>query len=61
MGTTILVAEDEAPMRKYISSNLKVRGYGRDRRSGWDRGARGIAPRHARARDHAVCQLAGAR
>jgi two-component system, OmpR family, KDP operon response regulator KdpE len=27
MGTTILVADDEAPMRKYISSNLKVRGY----------------------------------
>jgi two-component system KDP operon response regulator KdpE len=25
--TTILVADDEAPMRKYISSNLKVRGY----------------------------------
>jgi two-component system KDP operon response regulator KdpE len=27
MRTTILVADDEAPMRKYISSNLKVRGY----------------------------------
>ena len=27
MGTTILVADDEASMRKYISSNLKVRGY----------------------------------
>src|SRR5258707_15317977 len=27
MGTTILVADDEAPMRKYIASNLKVRGY----------------------------------
>jgi two-component system KDP operon response regulator KdpE len=25
--TIILVADDEAPMRKYISSNLKVRGY----------------------------------
>jgi two-component system, OmpR family, KDP operon response regulator KdpE len=25
--TTILVADDEAPMRKYISSNLKIRGY----------------------------------
>jgi two-component system KDP operon response regulator KdpE len=27
MRTTILVADDEAPMRKYISSNLKIRGY----------------------------------
>jgi two-component system KDP operon response regulator KdpE len=27
MRTTILVADDEAPMRKYIASNLKVRGY----------------------------------
>lgn len=27
MRTTILVADDEAPMRKYISSNLLVRGY----------------------------------
>jgi two-component system, OmpR family, KDP operon response regulator KdpE len=27
MRTTILVADDEAPMRKYLSSNLKVRGY----------------------------------
>ena len=27
MRTTILVADDEAPMRKYISTNLKVRGY----------------------------------
>jgi two-component system KDP operon response regulator KdpE len=27
MRTTILVADDEAPMRKYISSNLKGRGY----------------------------------
>jgi two-component system KDP operon response regulator KdpE len=27
MRTTILVADDEASMRKYISSNLKVRGY----------------------------------
>jgi two-component system KDP operon response regulator KdpE len=27
MRTTILVADDEAPMRKYISSNLKLRGY----------------------------------
>src|SRR5437764_3426288 len=27
MRTTILVADDEPPMRKYISSNLKVRGY----------------------------------
>jgi two-component system KDP operon response regulator KdpE len=27
MRTTILVADDEAPMRKYITSNLKVRGY----------------------------------
>jgi two-component system KDP operon response regulator KdpE len=27
MRTTILVADDESPMRKYISSNLKVRGY----------------------------------
>src|SRR5438105_879791 len=25
--TTILIADDEAPMRKYISTNLKVRGY----------------------------------
>ena len=27
MRTTILVADDESSMRKYISSNLKVRGY----------------------------------
>jgi two-component system, OmpR family, KDP operon response regulator KdpE len=27
MRTTILVADDEAPMRKYLSSNLKIRGY----------------------------------
>jgi two-component system KDP operon response regulator KdpE len=27
MRTTILVADDEAPMRKYIASNLKMRGY----------------------------------
>jgi two-component system KDP operon response regulator KdpE len=27
LRTTILIADDEAPMRKYISSNLKVRGY----------------------------------
>jgi two-component system KDP operon response regulator KdpE len=27
MRTTILVADDEPPMRKYISSNLKIRGY----------------------------------
>jgi len=27
MRTTILVADDEAPMRKYMASNLKVRGY----------------------------------
>ncbi|MBV9895475.1 MAG: response regulator transcription factor [Chloroflexi bacterium] len=27
MRTTILVADDEAPMRKYVASNLKVRGY----------------------------------
>lgn len=27
MRTTILVADDEPPMRKYLSSNLKVRGY----------------------------------
>lgn len=27
MRTTILVADDEASMRKYITSNLKVRGY----------------------------------
>jgi two-component system, OmpR family, KDP operon response regulator KdpE len=27
MRTTILVADDEAPMRKYIASNLKIRGY----------------------------------
>jgi two-component system, OmpR family, KDP operon response regulator KdpE len=27
MRTTILIADDEASMRKYISSNLKVRGY----------------------------------
>jgi two-component system KDP operon response regulator KdpE len=25
--TTVLVADDEAPMRKYVASNLKVRGY----------------------------------
>jgi two-component system, OmpR family, KDP operon response regulator KdpE len=27
MRTTVLVADDEAPMRKYISANLKMRGY----------------------------------
>ena len=27
MRTTVLVADDEAPMRKYVASNLKVRGY----------------------------------
>jgi two-component system KDP operon response regulator KdpE len=27
MRTVVLVADDEAPMRKYVSSNLKVRGY----------------------------------
>src|SRR4051794_29360033 len=27
MRTTVLIADDEAPMRKYIASNLKVRGY----------------------------------
>jgi two-component system, OmpR family, KDP operon response regulator KdpE len=27
MRTIVLVADDEAPMRKYVASNLKVRGY----------------------------------
>jgi DNA-binding response OmpR family regulator len=27
---TILVVDDEAPMRKLLSSNLKASGYGRD-------------------------------
>jgi two-component system KDP operon response regulator KdpE len=27
MRTTVLIADDEAPMRKYLSNNLKVRGY----------------------------------
>jgi two-component system, OmpR family, KDP operon response regulator KdpE len=27
MRTVVLVADDEAPMRKYVASNLKIRGY----------------------------------